>query len=51
MLQHLYLTERREEDVWETIEEAGMARMRKLFFMMVVQVNRLITVYLLVSCI
>ena len=40
-----------EEDVWETIEEAGMARDAKTFFMMDVQVNHLITVFLLVSCI
>ena len=51
MLLHQYLMERHEEDVWETIEEAGMARDGKPFYMMDVQVNHLITVFLLVSCI
>ena len=40
-----------EEDVWETIEEAGMDQMVKLFYMMEEQVNHLITVFLLGLCI
>ena len=40
-----------EEDVWETMEEAGMNRDGKTILYDGRQVNRLITVYLLVSCI
>ena len=40
-----------EEDVWDTMEEAGMNRDGKTTFMMVVQVNHSITVFLSESCI
>ena len=41
----------REEDVWGTIEEAGMANDAKQSCMTDVLVNHSITAYLLVSCI
>ena len=41
---------RREEDVWETIEEAGMSRDAKTVLYDGRQVNHSITVYLSESC-
>lgn len=40
-----------DEDVWETVREAGMASDAKTVLTMDVQVNHLITVFPLVSCI
>ena len=40
-----------DEDVWETVREAVWLAMLKQFFTMDVQVNHLITVFPLVSCI
>ena len=39
-----------DDDVWSTIEEAGMARDGKLFYTMDELVNHLIIVFQLVSC-